>query len=109
MDITPELNNITPNYAGKKKKSRKEDIVTQVEAGIIYAPEPLLPKPLSKKECAIARRILEHGWDFVSMQLLGGEPRISDSEEDKAAARQYRQYKRAFNKLQCWLDYWEGK
>ena len=83
--------------------------MTQVEAGIIYAPEPLLPKPLSKKECAIARRILEHGWDFVSMQLLGGEPRISDSEEDKAAARQYRQYKRAFNKLQCWLDYWEGK
>ena len=109
MDITPELNNITPNYAGKKRKSRKEDIVTQVLVGDISKHEFLSPKPLTKKECAAARRLLMDCMNAMCMQLLGGDRRESDSEEDKAAARQYRQYERAFYKLQRWLDYWEGK
>ena len=111
MDITPELNNITPNYAGKKKKTLPalDELPVQVEAGLIYEPEHLLPKPLSKKECAAARRLLMDCMNAMCMQLLGGDRRESDCEEEKAAARQYRQYERAFNKLQRWLDYWEGK
>lgn len=111
MDITPELNNITPNYAGKKKKSLPDlsDIEPQVEAGLIYEPERALPKPLTKTECAAARRLLVESMDSLTMQLLGGAPRMSGSDEEKVASREYRRYKRTFNKLLRWLDYWEGK
>lgn len=109
MDITPELNNITPNYAGKKRKSRIEDIVTQVLVGDISEHEFHSPKPLTKKECAVARQLLMDSMNARCMQLLGGAPRILDSDEEKAAERQYRQYERAFKKLLRWLDYWEGK
>lgn len=109
MDITPELNNITPNYAGKKRKSRKEDIVTQVLVGDISEHEFHSPKPLTKTECAAARRLLAESMDSLTMQLLGGAPRPSGSDEEKAASRKYRRYKRTFNKLLRWLDYWEGK
>lgn len=106
MDITPTPDTPAPQYP-KKKRTSPPIIDIQVLDGIVMEnPAPIIPH-FTKTDLRLLREMVLEFMSTKCMQILGGEPYMIGSEEDKKRTRQWRRYERLEKKLMQLLEYLE--
>lgn len=106
MDISPIPEESSPKYPKQKRISPDDIVVSVMEAGVIAPPWQEKPS-FSKTDYRIARRIIKHGMEELTTQLMGGTPIEIGSDVEKAQQRRNRQYERVYEKLMLLLEWLE--